>query len=463
MAHHTKSKEYYSGYKFHLARKNAPGKTAVILRTSFNQIPFNYGIGMSIYPELWEKDTYRPTTNKNLIKKYEKLDPAIKTDLQNIRIRIENVIRDIKKYIQDIEGDRKPFDINELKATLDLSIKKIVKRSKSAIIPLVLPYIEEIIRGMKRGTVLINTGRKKGQRYTLGTIKNYEGFKNQWELFEKKQGRKFRFHEITIDIYNDLLVFFNQKKLSANTTGRHIRNLKVIMQMAYDKGLHENMAFRNKSFSAPEIDSVNIALDKKDLARLEDLKLKDRPHLELALDIFLIGCYTALRYSDYSRLRPIHIKEIATDGQSIQVVDIITKKTGDQVKIPIRPKLARILEKYSYTLPRTYEQKINQYIKDIALEAGINDLIEITKQKGGLEVKTTVAKCDLITTHTARRTGVTQMYLAGIPIQDIMKISGHKTEKSFMKYLKISNEDAAIRMASTEHFKGNSIAKVINL
>ena len=40
-------------------------------------------------------------------------------------------------------------------------------------------------------------------------------------------------------------------------------------------------------------------------------------------------------------------------------------------------------------------------------------------------------KCDLIKTHTARRSGCTNMYLAKIQPIDIMKISGHKTERNF--------------------------------
>ena len=67
-------------------------------------------------------------------------------------------------------------------------------------------------------------------------------------------------------------------------------------------------------------------------------------------------------------------------------------------------------------------------------------MVIIEEVKGGLKVSKKVPKNELIKTHTARRTGCTNMYLAGIPSIDIMKISGHKTEKEFLGYIKVTKE-----------------------
>ena len=67
-------------------------------------------------------------------------------------------------------------------------------------------------------------------------------------------------------------------------------------------------------------------------------------------------------------------------------------------------------------------------------------------------------KCDLIKTHTARRSGCTNMYLAKIQPIDIMKISGHKTEREFLKYIKTGKEDTAIKLGSHSYFVGNSLS-----
>lgn len=63
-------------------------------------------------------------------------------------------------------------------------------------------------------------------------------------------------------------------------------------------------------------------------------------------------------------------------------------------------------------------------------------------------------KCELVKTHTARRSGATNMYLAGIPTIAIMKITGHKTEKEFMKYIKITEEQTAMELMNHPYFAG---------
>ncbi|MFO7852017.1 MAG: hypothetical protein ACQERS_11285 [Bacteroidota bacterium] len=77
--------------------------------------------------------------------------------------------------------------------------------------------------------------------------------------------------------------------------------------------------------------------------------------------------------------------------------------------------------------------------------------------KGGLKITSEVPKCDLIKTHTARRTGCTNMYLAGIKPIDIMKISGHKTEREFLAYIKTGKEETAKKLHSHPYFIGNQL------
>jgi hypothetical protein len=122
--------------------------------------------------------------------------------------------------------------------------------------------------------------------------------------------------------------------------------------------------------------------------------------------------------------------------------------------------LEYILKKYNYNLPLTHEQKINKYIKTVVEMAEINDMVQYEENRGGLKIKKNVAKCDLIKTHTARRSGCTNMYLAGIPVIDIMKVSGHKTEREFLKYVKVTKEQTAVNLASHPFFLGNTLKVV---
>ena len=85
--------------------------------------------------------------------------------------------------------------------------------------------------------------------------------------------------------------------------------------------------------------------------------------------------------------------------------------------------------------------------------AGINELIETKKVRGGKTIVEVVPKYKLITTHTARKSGATNMYLAGIPSIDIMKLTGHTTEVSFLKYIKVTKQETAVSLSNHPYFK----------
>ena len=165
----------------------------------------------------------------------------------------------------------------------------------------------------------------------------------------------------------------------------------------------------------------------------------------------MIGCYTSQRYSDYSIIGEQNIRQLQT-GET--VIDLKQIKTGNRVIVPARKEVLEILAKYDNILPRTYEQKVNKYIKEVVALAEITEPIEVEQMENGRVVKTIVPKNELVKTHTARRSGATNMYLAGIPSIAIMKITGHKTEREFMKYIKASEEETAMELMNHPYFSG---------
>lgn len=334
------------------------------------------------------------------------------------------------------------------------------------------PGTETLSQYIKRFIDEAESGKRlfKGKRYTFSTLKNYKGFEVQFneyqgiyteerlkELKENKElprpVKMVNFGDITIDFYNDFLSFFNEKNYSPNTIGRHIKHLKVIMRQAKEEGLHNNTEFQRKSFEAMTAPVENVYLNEEELKKIFDLDLSDNKPYEVARDVFLCGCYTAQRYSDYSRICKDHIKKYS--GRN--VIEIIQQKTGEKCIIPIRPELNFILSKYDYNLPRTHEQKVNKYIKEVVKMAEIIETVSYEESRGGLKVKKSEPKYELIKTHSARRSGCTNMYLAGIPTIDIMKISGHKTEREFLKYIKVSKEETAVILSDHPYFVGNTL------
>jgi len=331
-------------------------------------------------------------------------------------------------------------------------------------------YIERFIKEITSGERLNGT-----RRYTHGTIKNYLGFQSMFNEYQgiysekrkkEMEGKKEKlrpkkildFADITVDFYDSYIKYFNSKSYSPNTTGRHVSKLKVIMKASHEEGLHNNIEYTRKKFVATRADVKNVYLNEAEIKTLLELDLSATPHLQTARDVFLCGCFTAQRFSDYSRFN----KGMVKTYPNMKVLEFIQTKTGERCIVPIRFELDQILRKYDYTLPRTHEQKLNQYIKTVCQKAEINEEIYYEEYRGGMKVKKTVPKYELIKTHTARRSGATNMKLAGIPALDIMKIGGWKTEREFLKYLKMSQEETAISLGQHPYFTGSSPLKIAN-
>jgi integrase len=140
---------------------------------------------------------------------------------------------------------------------------------------------------------------------------------------------------------------------------------------------------------------------------------------------------------------------------------VIKVRTGNKagnksasVIIPIHPIVRNILNKYNNELPPPISnQKLNDYLKIIGKLAELDENVITYKTKGGRPEKKVTPKHDLITTHTARRSFATNAFKAGISSILIMKITGHKTEKSFLRYIRISPEEAAQEMAENKFFQ----------
>ena len=163
--------------------------------------------------------------------------------------------------------------------------------------------------------------------------------------------------------------------------------------------------------------------------------------------MFIIDCYTGLRFSDLVSLRKENI------NRARDVVKITTRKTGEVVTIRLKGYVREILKKYGGTLPEPISnQKMNDYLKELGNLAEIEKDIIITQTKGCKRQSETFKKWELITTLTARRSFATNAYLLNVPSISIMKITGHRTERSFLKYIKISQEDNANKLINHPFF-----------
>ena len=84
--------------------------------------------------------------------------------------------------------------------------------------------------------------------------------------------------------------------------------------------------------------------------------------------------------------------------------------------------------------------------------ARINQKVEHKQTKGAKVITEQIEKYKLVTTHTARRTGATLLYLEGVDVLAIMKITGHKTEREFRKYIRVGEEENALILSNNDFY-----------
>ena len=455
---------------FTLKDQKSEKATLIYMMIYYNKGRFVYSTGEFINPLHWNSSTKRPflkNSEEDLTVKLSRVEISQAEKIYNSLTQIETATKRILDYCsyQSIEIT------NELlKAELDKEFRPetSVKKPKEPEHLNLNTYIQQFISDLQTG----KRTTEHGTRYTAGTIKNYLGFQSQFDEFQldtrdrpnpeerkkrkakvKPKEPKFRrrnldFNDITSDFYDNYVAFFNGKNYSPNTTGRHIKALLVIMRAAAEDGLHQNKDIERKKFKVITAQINPIYLTQPEVDALFNLDLSDNKSLDVARDIFLIGCYTAQRFSDYSRISSQHVKEV----KGGKIIDLIQKKTSEQVFIPIRPELDTILLKYNYMPPLTHQQKLNERIKLVCKQAEIKELIEVEEIKGGLKVTQLKPKHQLVKSHTARRTGATLMFLADIPSISIMKITGHKTEREFLKYIRVTKEQTAQTLMNHSYF-----------
>lgn len=303
------------------------------------------------------------------------------------------------------------------------------------------------------------------------TYKSYQTTLSHLEDFEKKNNRTIHFNDVDLNFYNTFRNFLLEKTYLIGKEERHYSKnylgaiFKNIIKFMNDSAgeYHSNTAYKHKGFKKEKEEIETIYLTNEEIHKLYNLKIDEEKIRELlpnrtygykriieALQhtqlIFLVGCYTGLRVSDYSRIEDFNINE--------DIIRVRTTKTNKIVYIPIHEKLRALFKKTNVLELTISGQKLNKNIKELGKLAGINEEIKISRTEGGQIVTRTYKKYELICTHTARRSFATNAYLAGIDLYAIKEMLGHSNIETTIKYLKVSEEENAKRIAHHPFFQG---------
>ena len=405
--------------KFILKEPNAKVETLIYLVYNYHYNRFKYSTGEKINPKFWNASAQRVKATKQF-KEY----PEFNSRLDKIENGINNTFR---KLLNDGIQPNNTLLKEELENELS---DNIVKPKRITFFQFIEDYIEESKLNKSIGTI-------KVYKTTFKYLKEYAN-----------KNKPIDFDTINLEFYNKYLGFLKlENNLASNTVGKHIKTIKSFLNEATERGHNKNLEFKNKRFKTIREESDTVYLSIEELKKIEKTDLKANPRLEKVRDLFLIGCYTGLRFSDFTQIKP---ENIVSDNTVIQVR---TKKTGQRVSIPLHKTVRDILKKYKNKLPKAHtNQTMNDYLKEVVSLAGIKELVETTITKGGKVEKNVLPKYKLVSTHTARRSFATNLYLAEVPSISIMKITGHKTERAFLQYIRVSQRENADKLLTHPFF-----------
>lgn len=413
----------------YLKRPQSETETTIFARISYNKQTLKYYLPEKINPKFWNSTEHRARQTQKF-----PTHPEFNRGLENKTASIHNV------YMKYFNDNKEAPTIEIFKTLLDIEFGKVEKITYTF-----FSYFEKYIANLSN-----KVNSKTGKLISKGTKGTYQNTLNILREFGKTYKRKIGFETIDIDFYYDFKEYLNnERNLSVNTIGKLIKNIKVVLNDATENGHNKNLAFKGKRFIVESEKSTSIYLNEIELAELYSLDLNNSKKLDTVRDLFLIGCHTGLRYSDYSNIKPENV-DIENNMLNIQ-----TQKTGISIAIPLHTIVKNILRKYDYILPKSISnQKTNDYLKDIGLQVpSLHEQITKTITRGGIQEVQRLFKYEILTTHTARRSFATNLYISGFPSISIMKITGHTSERSFMKYIKITPTDNAKLLQ--EHWNKN--------
>lgn len=368
-------------------KKNKSKVSTIYLSLNRYGSRFNKSTGLMIPEEHWNKKRGLPK-------------PA-NSEAEKIKIILENAEQELDLYL----GQRRSKE--EINHQIDIIFKG-----------------EELSFFQVFDKFLDHQRERKGE----ASFKKYRTIKRNLQAFAKDEGRVLSFEDIDETLGEDFSHWYHKKDYSPNTSGRAMGFLKTFMSWALKRGYHSSRSW--EALKKTQVDKEVTFLSMEELLSFKDADLPD--HLGKVRDLFCLGCFTGLRYSDLSQLTQ---DEIQGD-----VLILRTEKDEDRLEIPITGLAREILDKYAEGLPKISNQKGNEHLKKAAQGAELDRKILVTKWQGGKRADTYKRIHEMISWHMARRTFITLSLELGMDPTVIIRITGHSDTKTLKPYLAVTDK-----------------------
>lgn len=421
---------------FNLKEPNKDGETLILFSAYFKNEgrKFVYSTGETVNSNDWDFKNKQP---KHLNGRTEKAKKQ-----RGIKTQLDRYTACFSELIQQYKLSNREIIIADVKDDFD----KKFKRTKAIASKFFEVY--DLFLTEKRNDVTEDANSET-------TIKRYEYNKKLLQGFEAFSEKKIHFNQINKSFYNSFINYCingREKQQSANTLRRNVGLFKTFLYWALEGGYTYKTDFQK--FKAPKAQQTDeVALSQDQVLEVFEFDLSEHPRLEKVRDLFVFGCFTGMRISNYSKVQK---KDI--EGDFIKVRD--QKNTDKVLEIPLNDYSKFILKKYDYQLPKISTQKFNSYIKEVFKALGYDTDVKKTIKIGKDLIEQINPLYERISSHTARRSFITIMKNKKIPDKVIMSITGHKSLAVFNMYYKPNNDDKKDFMQTVWKMNASPLKKV---
>jgi integrase len=415
---------------FSLEKRKKDGKPVVEnvpirMRVIYNHNRIEFTTGYRIDSTKWDDDKQR-----------------VKNGCTNkLKQSAAEINSDLLKYYADIQDIFKEFEVidvipttEQLKTTFNNRLKKNIPQEPELEEP-TISFWDTFNEFVQECGIQNN--------WTDATYEKFAATKKHLEDFDTN----LTFEALNESKLTEYVNFLRDtKNLRNSTISKQMGFLRWFLRWAKKKDYNKNNTFELFKPKLKTTQKKVIFLTWAELTKLKEYKIPEtKKYLDRVRDVFLFQCFTGLRYSDVFNLRRSDIKE--------NHIEITTVKTADSLIIELNNHSKTILDKYKdvhfehdKVLPVITNQKMNDYLKELAELAEINEPVRETYYKGNQRIDEVTPKYALLGTHAGRRTFICNALSLGIPAQVVMKWTGHSDYKAMKPYIDIADEIKANAM-----------------
>ena len=284
---------------------------------------------------------------------------------------------------------------------------------------------------------LANHKNPAGFTMEHSTIKKHKTIKRNLTDFVTKYYPCFEWMDIDTDFFRKFQDYiYDELENIDNTATKYIKGVKTILRYLQESGYPINPTVLN--FKVREYEAPAMVVELKELQLLREKEIEEKG-LAMVRDVFIFMAWTGQRFSD---IKTIDRKAITKrNGQNVWLVT--TEKTNDtSITVPLNEYCMEILERYANhktAIPIFSEPYFNRSIKEVFKKAKIHRLVRKITWKRGRPNQASEPLSEIITSHVARKTFITNSLILGMSESEVKKISGHKVDRSFRRYVELGN------------------------